>query len=463
MGRQPFGSDACLRLSAAACWTGRRGGDGRINAGDCGTYSVRATLESLSGGEIILTTERRARFLHGLLDSRNLISRPREDVVWEPGALRGVEPSRGGCERRGDFGEEAFGAALRRGTAGRGLAGGALRTLTAVERMVEREAVVTLGGRGVRLREGLHGRPEFSGGIALGSRGASRIDGTLRLVHLLVRRLGTRAGSKGERERQNVSCTSYGEHRRQYTQHARRVHGSDGVTCTQAGNAERKMKDVPPNDRPREKLARVGAAALGDNELVALVLGHGTSRADALTLANALLACAGGVRGLARAGLAQVLAVPGVGAAHAARMLAAIELGRRAVLQPRDARARFNAPDDLARFLVPQFGWRPVEHFGALLLDGRNRLLRTAVVSVGTLDASVIHPRDIFREAALEIAAGVVLFHNHPSGDPTPSPEDVLITQRMVHAGVVMGIEVLDHLVLAETTYFSFRENRQLT
>jgi DNA repair protein RadC len=223
------------------------------------------------------------------------------------------------------------------------------------------------------------------------------------------------------------------------------------------------MKELAPNDRPREKLARVGANALGDNELVALVLGHGTSKADALTLANTLLARAGGVRGLARAGLAQVLGVPGVGAAHAARVLAAIELGRRAIVQPRDARARFNAPDDLARFLVPQFGWRPIEHFGALLLDGRNRLLRTAVVSVGTLDASVIHPRDIFREAALEVAAAVVLFHNHPSGDPTPSPEDVLITQRMVHAGVVMGIEVLDHLVLAETSYFSFRENRQLT
>jgi len=222
------------------------------------------------------------------------------------------------------------------------------------------------------------------------------------------------------------------------------------------------MKDLIPADRPREKLARVGAAALGDNELVALVLGHGTCRANALTLANALLARAGGVRGLARGGLAQILGVPGVGAAHAARVVAALELGRRAMVAPRDARARFTAADDLARFLVPQFGWRPVEHFGALLLDGRNRLLRTAVVSIGTLDASVVHPRDIFREAALEVAAGIVLFHNHPSGDPTPSPEDVLITRRMVDAGTIMGIDVLDHMVVAEASYFSFRENRQL-
>ena len=222
------------------------------------------------------------------------------------------------------------------------------------------------------------------------------------------------------------------------------------------------MKDLIPADRPREKLARVGAAALGDNELVALVLGHGTCRANALTLANTLLARAGGVRGLSRGGLAQILGVPGVGAAHAARVVAALELGRRAMVAPRDARARFTAADDLARFLVPQFGWRPVEHFGALLLDGRNRLLRTAVVSIGTLDASVVHPRDIFREAALEVAAGIVLFHNHPSGDPTPSPEDVLITRRMVDAGTIMGIDVLDHMVVAEASYFSFRENRQL-
>ena len=222
------------------------------------------------------------------------------------------------------------------------------------------------------------------------------------------------------------------------------------------------MKDLIPADRPREKLARVGAAALGDNELVALVLGHGTCRANALTLANALLARAGGVRGLSRGGLAQILGVPGVGAAHAARVVAALELGRRALVAPRDARARFTAADDLARFLVPQFGWRPVEHFGALLLDGRNRLLRTAVVSIGTLDASVVHPRDIFREAALEVAAGIVIFHNHPSGDPTPSPEDVLITRRMVDAGTIMGIDVLDHMVVAEASYFSFRENRQL-
>jgi DNA repair protein RadC len=222
------------------------------------------------------------------------------------------------------------------------------------------------------------------------------------------------------------------------------------------------MKDLAPADRPREKLARAGAAALGDNELVALLFGQGTARASALALATLVLARAGGVRGLARTGLAQVLGIPGVGVARGARLLAAIELGRRAIVHQLDDRPRFDGPADLARFLVPQFGGRPVEHFGALLLDGRNRLLRTAIVSIGTLDAIVVQPRDIFREALIEVAAAVVLFHNHPSGDPTPSREDVLVTRRMVEAGVVMGIEVLDHLVLADSSFYSFRDNGQL-
>jgi DNA repair protein RadC len=222
------------------------------------------------------------------------------------------------------------------------------------------------------------------------------------------------------------------------------------------------MRDLAPNDRPREKLSRVGATALGDNELVALTLGHGTAQAGALALANAVLARLGGIRGLARASVAQVTAVPGIGLAHATRLLAAVELGRRALASPREPRPRFTSPEDLARFLVPQFGWRPVEHFGALLLDARLRLLRTAVVSIGTLDASVIHPRDVFREAAIDFAAGLVLFHNHPSGDPTPSAEDLQVTRRMVDAGRVMGIEVIDHLVVADSSFFSFRANGKI-
>jgi len=222
------------------------------------------------------------------------------------------------------------------------------------------------------------------------------------------------------------------------------------------------MKELPLHDRPREKLARTGASALGDNELLAIVIGHGTARRDALALAVDVLAGIGGLRGLARSGLSDLARATALGPARAARVLAAIELGRRTLLRGREERPRFLTPSQIAAHLIPQFGDRAVEHFGAVLLDSKRRLLRTALLSVGSLDASVAHPREIFREAAIGGASAIVVFHNHPSGDPTPSPEDVDLTRRLVEAGQIVGIHVLDHLILAETRYFSFREAQQL-
>jgi DNA repair protein RadC len=222
------------------------------------------------------------------------------------------------------------------------------------------------------------------------------------------------------------------------------------------------MKHLPIHDRPREKLARVGPPALGDNELLAIVIGHGTARRDALGLAVDLLSAAGGLRGLARSGVEDLQRAIPLGPARAARVLAAIELGRRTLLRVREDRPRFLGPADIAAYLLPQFGDRTVEHFGVVLLDAKRRLLRTAVLSVGTLDASVAHPREIFREATLGGASAIVAFHNHPSGDPTPSRDDVQLTRRLVEAGEIIGIDVLDHLILAETRYFSFKEAEKL-
>jgi DNA repair protein RadC len=154
--------------------------------------------------------------------------------------------------------------------------------------------------------------------------------------------------------------------------------------------------------------------------------------------------------------------VAGLGPARAARLLAAIELGRRALQHAGDARPRFGLPAEVAAWLLPQFGTRPAEQFGVVLLDTKNRLLKASVVSTGVLDASVVLPRDVFREAAVSGAASIVLFHNHPSGDPTPSADDMAITGRMVAAGQVMGIAVIDHLVLGDGRYFSFKEHRHL-
>ncbi len=218
------------------------------------------------------------------------------------------------------------------------------------------------------------------------------------------------------------------------------------------------MKAVAPHDRPREKLQRLGAGALGDNELLAIVLGHGRARASALDLANAVLGAADGVHGLVRARYDELCAVAGIGRARAAQILAAVEIGRRTLTRAARERTQIVNPRSAAEFLLPQYGNRPVEQFGVLLLDTKHRVLRTVVLSVGTLDASIVHPREVFGAAATAGAAALVLFHNHPSGDPKPSQDDVELTRRLAAAGILMGIDVIDHVILADVRYYSFKE-----
>jgi len=222
------------------------------------------------------------------------------------------------------------------------------------------------------------------------------------------------------------------------------------------------MKDVAPHDRPREKLERLGAAGLGDNELLALVIGSGSREAGALSLANRLIEDAGGLHGLTRVGMGHLIRVPGVGRARAAQILAAVELGRRTLLRAVADRPVLTTPRQLAAYLLPQYGAGPVEQFGIVMLDTKHRLIRIKIVSSGSLDTTVVHPREVFREAASASAAAIVLFHNHPSGDPSPSPDDLVLTARMVNAGSIMGIDVVDHLILADQRYFSLIESGRL-
>jgi DNA repair protein RadC len=218
------------------------------------------------------------------------------------------------------------------------------------------------------------------------------------------------------------------------------------------------MKDVAPHDRPREKLERLGVRGLGDNELLAVVIGSGSRDADALELANRVIGRAGGVHGLTRLGLDRLRAVSGVGPARAAQVIAAVELGRRTLVRALAERPRLSTPRELATYLMPEYGTAEVEQFGVVMLDTKHRVIRVRVVSIGSLDATVVHPREVFREAASAAAAAIVLFHNHPSGDPTPSLDDLELTTRMVRAGDIMGIDVVDHLILAEQRYFSLVE-----
>jgi DNA repair protein RadC len=222
------------------------------------------------------------------------------------------------------------------------------------------------------------------------------------------------------------------------------------------------MKDLTPEDRPREKLLRNGPNALGDNELVALVLGSGFRGADALRVANDLLRVRGGLHGLVRSTAADLAHVNGIGTAKAAQVLAALELGRRTLACAPGARIQLRTPRDAAAYLMPTYGSRPVEQFGVVLLDTKHRVMKTTIVASGTLNSTVVEPRDVFREALVAGAAAVVAFHNHPSGDPTPSPEDEELTKRLTAAGILMGIDVIDHVILGDMRYSSFRETGRL-
>jgi len=222
------------------------------------------------------------------------------------------------------------------------------------------------------------------------------------------------------------------------------------------------MKELAPNDRPREKLLQRGVAALGDNELVALILGSGCRRTGALAVANELLASRGGLHGLVRSTSDELARVAGIGRAKAAQLLGAIELGRRTLTQAPSARVRFRSPGDAAAFLLPTFGGRATEQFGVVLLDTKHRVLRTTVIAVGTLNSTIVEPRDVFREAVLGSAAALVAFHNHPSGDPSPSPDDVELTRRLAAAGALIGIDVVDHVILGDVRYCSFKEMGRL-
>jgi DNA repair protein RadC len=218
------------------------------------------------------------------------------------------------------------------------------------------------------------------------------------------------------------------------------------------------MAQVPVVDRPREKLARVGAMALGDNELVALVLGTGTRSRGALTVARDVIEMAGGVPGLVRITLDELHRVPGVGASRAARVLAAVELGRRTLFGDGIERPQMLSTTDLVGYLLPRYSGFAVERFGVVLLDQKQRVIRSVILSTGTAEASIAHPRDVFRAAVLASASSLVLFHNHPSGDPYPSAADRIVTKGLVAAGELMDIEVMDHIILGSGTYFSFRE-----
>jgi DNA repair protein RadC len=211
-------------------------------------------------------------------------------------------------------------------------------------------------------------------------------------------------------------------------------------------------------DRPRERLDALGPEVLSDSELLALLLRTGGRGSDALAVASQLLRQHAGLLGLARASPRELSSAAGVGPAKQAALRAAFELGRRLAAGRLVPGTALRGPADVFRHFHPTLRDAPHERFLVVLLDGRHRLMRHEMVSQGTLTASLVHPREVFRPALRESAAALVLVHNHPSGDPAPSAEDREVTARLVRAGELLGVPVLDHVVVAERGYSSLRE-----
>jgi len=216
------------------------------------------------------------------------------------------------------------------------------------------------------------------------------------------------------------------------------------------------VRELPHAERPRERLWALGPAALTTAELVAILVGTGGPDRDALAVAGDLLAAAdGSLRRLAGRPPAELLRAGGVGPAKAARLLAALELGRRLGAEQRPAAPRIRSPEDVVRLVGPRMRDLAVEEFRLLALDSQSRVLRDVLVTRGLLNSSLVHPREVFRAAIAEAAAGVVLVHNHPSGDPTPSPEDQAVTRQLVAAGALLDLPVYDHVIVAGDRFTS--------
>lgn len=219
-----------------------------------------------------------------------------------------------------------------------------------------------------------------------------------------------------------------------------------------------RLREIPADDRPRERLLQYGADVLSLGELLAILLRSGTQQQNVMELANHLLSQHGGLRGVAALTPHELGQINGIGPAKAAQIKAAIEFGRRLVGASPEERAKISSPRDVYHLVGPALRDEKREHFIALLLDTKNGLLRQTTVSVGDLSSSLVHPREVFVDAVRYSAASILVAHNHPSGDPTPSPEDIQVTARLVEAGELLGITVLDHIIVGDAKWVSLKE-----
>jgi DNA repair protein RadC len=218
------------------------------------------------------------------------------------------------------------------------------------------------------------------------------------------------------------------------------------------------IRDMQTQDRPRERLMQVGAQSVSTAELLAIILRTGSGRENVLRLAERLLAQFRTLSGLSRASVAELTEVKGIGPAKAVEIKAALEIGRRLMTEAPEERPRVTSPGDAANLLMSEMMFLEQEHLRLILLDTRNRVISTPTVYVGSLNTSVVRIGELFRAAIKDNAAAFIVAHNHPSGDPSPSPEDVTVTRQIVQSGKLLDIELLDHVIIGRQRYVSLKE-----
>jgi len=218
------------------------------------------------------------------------------------------------------------------------------------------------------------------------------------------------------------------------------------------------IRDLPESERPRERLRAYGPGSLSTSELLAIILRTGTKSESAINLGSRLLAQFHGLAGIARASFGDLCAMHGLGVAKAAQIKASLELGKRLMVSSPEERPQVKSPADVANLLMLEMGFLEQEHLRVVLLDTKNHVLAIPTIYIGSLNTSVLRVGELFREAVRANCAAVIVVHNHPSGDPTPSPEDVSITRQIVEAGKLLDVDVLDHLIIGQQRYVSLKE-----
>ncbi|PFK30083.1 hypothetical protein COI93_22740 [Bacillus cereus] len=218
------------------------------------------------------------------------------------------------------------------------------------------------------------------------------------------------------------------------------------------------IRDVLKEEQPRERLLVEGASNLSNRELLAVLLRTGSKEESVLTLADRILYHFDGLRMLKDATIEEMTSIHGVGIAKASQLISAFELGRRMVRLEYQNRYSIRSPEDCARYMMEEMRFLQQEHFVCLYLNTKNQVMHRQTVFIGSLNASIVHPREIFKEAFRRAAASIICLHNHPSGDPTPSREDIEVTKRLVDCGRIIGIEILDHIIIGDHKFVSLKE-----